>query len=739
MTSSGKSPSQSASIKTSRTQKVLLVFFGLGLFMLGLVLLEGLFGLLDVGDPYSVEDPYVGFVAGNDLFEPAQENGRRVWRTRQEKLGFFNDQAFGADKADGTLRIFALGGSTTAGRPYDWRVAFPHWLELFASEATDRPVEVVNAGGISYASYRIAVLMEELMRHEPDVFVLYTGHNEFLEQRTYSDIIDEPAWRRRFRVWSNGLRSFTFAREQLRSLHSSEEEVTELSEEVQAKLDVWNGLDLFERDDALQASILGHFEHNLRQMAALAEAHGIPLILVEPISNLKDFSPFKSQGSDGLAPEQVDIHRRRLEEGIRHLSAGADAVETLRAAVEADPLHAETSYRLGQALMAVDRVGEAEASFIRAKDLDVCPLRALEATKTTLKNVASQTGTTLIDLPSLVAEHNHRRHGHGVLGKEMLIDHVHPTIEVHRWIALSVLDELVRKGLLELQPSWNSATREHLIEEHMATLDQGYYARRDLNLSKVLGWAGKYEEALEPLERAVQSLYDEPEVFRNLGVVYQKLGRPGDALQAHQRAVELDASIPESYFNLGVVFAELGQWQRSVQALTQALELRAEYPEARFNLAIALRELGELDQAGSLMQALRESGWQSPAMARQTALLEVQRARRSAEQSRFDDAEVSYRKALNLSKDPGLQTKVYNDLGVLFGRLNRLNEAEKELRKALEIQPSFADAHFNLALIYGNQGRLRESLDHLHSALELDPGNARYEAALATLESSLGS
>ena len=45
--------------------------------------------------------------------------------------------------------------------------------------------EVINAGGISYASYREAKLVEEIARYQPDLVLVYSGHNEFLEERTY--------------------------------------------------------------------------------------------------------------------------------------------------------------------------------------------------------------------------------------------------------------------------------------------------------------------------------------------------------------------------------------------------------------------------------------------------------------------------------------------------------------------------------------------------------------------------
>ena len=37
------------------------------------------------------------------------------------------------------------------------------------------------------------MLMEELAQYEPDLFVIYTGHNEFLEGRTYAGLKEIPA------------------------------------------------------------------------------------------------------------------------------------------------------------------------------------------------------------------------------------------------------------------------------------------------------------------------------------------------------------------------------------------------------------------------------------------------------------------------------------------------------------------------------------------------------------------
>lgn len=132
-------------------------------------------GLLLLGvQPLShSRDPYVGFTSRLPLFvEESGPQGEAMRVTAGNKLRFFNRQQFIEDKPPGTYRVFCLGGSTTYGRPYDDATSFCGWLREFLPQADpSRQWEVINAGGISYASYRVAVLMEELIGYDPDLFI----------------------------------------------------------------------------------------------------------------------------------------------------------------------------------------------------------------------------------------------------------------------------------------------------------------------------------------------------------------------------------------------------------------------------------------------------------------------------------------------------------------------------------------------------------------------------------------
>ena len=123
------------------------------------------------------DDPFVGFAENVPQFvETTAADGSVILRTANNKRGLFNYQEFPKEKAGNGYRIFCMGGSTTYGRPYYDKVSFCGWLREYLKAADPlRNWEVINAGGISFASYRVAKLMAELKHYQPDLFIVYSG------------------------------------------------------------------------------------------------------------------------------------------------------------------------------------------------------------------------------------------------------------------------------------------------------------------------------------------------------------------------------------------------------------------------------------------------------------------------------------------------------------------------------------------------------------------------------------
>ena len=175
------------------------------------------------------------------------------------------------------------------GRPFAIETSFTTWLELSLPAADpSRHWEVINCGGISYASYRLVPILREVLGYDPDLVVLYTGHNEFLEERTYGHIKRLPAPLAYAIHAASRLRSFTLLRERLLDRDVDWAGSTSgvrpiLSEEVEALLDYQGGLEAYQRDPSWRRGVIEHFYFNLRRMVHMCRYAAVPLWLVDPV------------------------------------------------------------------------------------------------------------------------------------------------------------------------------------------------------------------------------------------------------------------------------------------------------------------------------------------------------------------------------------------------------------------------------------------------------------------------
>ncbi len=82
-------------------------------------------------------------------------------------------------KPDGVTRIAVLGGSSIQGFMLRDSQTIPSRLEWHLSKAGYPNVEVINAGVAGYNTLQLRRLLPELWTFEPDMLVVYAGHNDY--------------------------------------------------------------------------------------------------------------------------------------------------------------------------------------------------------------------------------------------------------------------------------------------------------------------------------------------------------------------------------------------------------------------------------------------------------------------------------------------------------------------------------------------------------------------------------
>ena len=129
--------------------------------------------------------------------------------------------------------------------------------------------------------------MEELIRYEPDVFIIYCGHNEFLERRTYQDIIQTPGAVIRLGALLGKTRLHAVLHQLLSSGDLSDRHGNSarpvLGGEVENILqDATIGPESYTRDDIQREQVIAHYQFNVERMIDIARSVDAKVILVTP-------------------------------------------------------------------------------------------------------------------------------------------------------------------------------------------------------------------------------------------------------------------------------------------------------------------------------------------------------------------------------------------------------------------------------------------------------------------------
>ncbi len=434
-------------------------------------------------------DPFAGFQGTSRLFVPS-DDGQRL-EIPLSRQGFFRPDSFLATKPENDFRVFVLGGSTVQGRPFAIETSFTTWLEI-ALRAADpsRTWEIVNCGGVSYASYRLVPILEEVLDYGPDLIIVYTGHNEFLEDRTYGHIKSRPELVNRLLGWAGDIRLYgalrqAYSRLQGEAAASLPAARPVLPEEVDALLDYQGGIEFYHYDAKWRHDVQNHFQHNLRRMVELARQAEVPLWFVDPVFRLRDCPPFKAANLPEL-PTTDRAEWDRLRAAAAHAARvnPLQAIDLYREALQIDAAHAGLHYELAECLDRGGKHDEAEDAYRLAKDYDLCPLRILDSMLTDLHGISEATKTPLIGVRPWFERHS----ADGILGGGWLIDHVHPTVEGHQKIADLLAAEFAARGWIRPPPDWETRRRA-AYDAHLESLSDFYFQKGMERLRGLRDWA----------------------------------------------------------------------------------------------------------------------------------------------------------------------------------------------------------------------------------------------------------
>ena len=255
------------------------IAFSLITISLALLLLEGIGRLVEIWMPPKPIDEALGFDPTSKVFvTDSYDRGFRI--TLPSKIGIFLKQRFLAIKPHRIYRIAALGESSVNFLQPEF-IKMAENLHAIFPDKYDK-VEIINFGALSYGTQRLLFVLLEIFEYQPDLIILYAGHNEFEEVEQLK--LAKLGWL----TVNRTIRKSAFVR--VISDMAAQYQINQLKKEHDLRM-LSKGVDSprawqyqFTKKDVDER--MKAFRTNLEIMIRLCESKGVPLIIGTIPSNL---------------------------------------------------------------------------------------------------------------------------------------------------------------------------------------------------------------------------------------------------------------------------------------------------------------------------------------------------------------------------------------------------------------------------------------------------------------------
>ncbi|KAJ7902083.1 hypothetical protein B0H14DRAFT_2669831 [Mycena olivaceomarginata] len=220
------------------------------------------------------------------------------------------------------------------------------------------------------------------------------------------------------------------------------------------------------------------------------------------------------------------------------------------------------------------------------------------------------------------------------------------------------------------------------------------------------------------LEAAVQRNMTDASAWFDLGVKQQANEREKQALQALTRAVELDPNYLAAWLALAVSHTNDGNRAGTYDAVRQWIDHNERYAGAVAQYRAGHPELADApiaERFGSLIQCLIEMA-RSDTSGAVDADIQIALAVLLNTNEDYEKAQDCFRTALAVRPDDWL---LYNRVGATMANSGRAEEALQYYNRALELNPMYIRARFNLGISCINLRRFEEAAHHVLDALGL--------------------
>jgi tetratricopeptide (TPR) repeat protein len=241
-----------------------------------------------------------------------------------------------------------------------------------------------------------------------------------------------------------------------------------------------------------------------------------------------------------------------------------------------------------------------------------------------------------------------------------------------------------------------------------------------VNLGTVLFRLKEYEKAAIMYEEVLAKSRSLPAVHFNLGSCYYRLSKWPQAIKQFSLYLKVEDSNAQANYFLGKAYAQLRQIRNATQYLARATVLDENDPWAPYALAELSLEQSELETADTFAETALQRAPGEPTLLTLAGIIARERGDYPRSIARLESA---------IPLAPS-DAKPRHELGMTFAISGRTNDAIDTFEAVRTLKPSDSDnslwlsiARIHRALDHIDAGRTKDALKDLKRALEVNPSS----------------
>ncbi|HOL49557.1 MAG TPA: tetratricopeptide repeat protein, partial [bacterium] len=226
----------------------------------------------------------------------------------------------------------------------------------------------------------------------------------------------------------------------------------------------------------------------------------------------------------------------------------------------------------------------------------------------------------------------------------------------------------------------------------------------------------QYDKALTSYKILIEKFPSNFLLHFNCGLLLVKMNKPEETKKYFLEAIKLQPAFEKSYVELASIYLQQNNTEDALKYYKMATEISPEDPVPYEKMVEIYMKQGNWNQVQSILTKVIKENVNSAMINQIAGFISFQN-------KQYPEAEIYYKRALMIKET----SEIWFNLGVVYDKMNKKNEMEQCIRKAIQIDPKnhLALNYLGYSLLLENKN-IDEAFQLIQQAVRLDPDNGAY-------------